>query len=196
MEAGRMKSDLSSLSVNDKEQIKEMMREIKSIGALEDLSDIIPSKIVMDSLKINQDEYALFEKLGLIDSTQMDASQSQTRYLSYYDRNSIPLIPAEWLFVVDLSDGSIQDSIQLEGQLCKCLILNTVVKDSISLESLVSKLEANYSDEHANTLLEKPVDLESSRFKYRFFLKNINYEKKRDAYVINYLNGFLLCSKK
>lgn len=196
MEAGRMKSDLSSLPVNEKEQVKEMMREIKSIGALDDLYDIIPTGLVMDSLIINQDEYALFEKLGLMDSTQMNAVHSQTRYLSYYDRNSIPLIPAEWMFVVDLSDGSIQDSIQLDGQLCKCLILNNVVKDSISLESLVSKLEANYSDEHSNTLLEKPIDLESSQFKYRFFLKNINYEKKRDAFVINYLNGFLLCSKK
>jgi len=196
MEAGRMKSDLSRLTVKDKEKIKEMMSEIKSIGALEVLSDIIPADLMMDSLMINQDEYALFEKLGLIDSTQMNASQSQTRYLSYYDRNSIPLIPAEWLFVVDLSDGSIQDSIQLDGQLCKCLILNNVVKDSISLESLVSKLEANYSDEHSNTLLEKPIDLESSQFKYRFFLKNINYEKKRDAYVINYLNVILLSSKK
>lgn len=196
MDGGRMKADLSSLSVEDKERIKDMMREIKSIGALEDLSDIVPSGISMDSLKINQDEYALFEKLGLIDSLQMDASQSQTRYLSYYNRNSIPLIPAEWMFVIDLSDGSVQDSIQLDGQLCKCIILNNVVRDSIPIESLVSKLDANYSEEHSNTLLEKPIDFETTRFRYRFFLKNLNYEKKRDEYEINYLNGFLICSKK
>lgn len=196
MEDGRMKSDLSSLSGEDKERIKDMIREIKSIGALEDLSDLVPSGIAMDSLKINQDEYALFEKLGLMDSFQLDAAQSQTRYLSYYNRNSIPLIPAEWMIVIDLSDGSMQDSIQLDGQLCKCIILNNVVKDSIPIESIVSKLDANYSEEHSNTLLENPIDFETVRFKYRFFLKNLNYEKKRDQYEINYLNGFLLCSKK
>jgi len=196
MDGDRMKSDLSSLSGEEKERIKDMIREIKSMGTLEDLSDLVPGSFVSDSLISSTDEYALFEKLGLIDSLQMESAQSKMRYLSYYDRNSIPLIPADWLFVIDLSDGALQDSVQLDGQKCHCLILNHVVKDSIPLEALVTQLDANYSEDRADKILEQAIDLESSRFKYRFFLKNLNYEKKRDGFEINYLNGYLLCSKK
>lgn len=196
LEAGRMKADLSSLSNDEKERIKDMIREIKSMGSLDELSDIVPSNFVFDSIKNSNDEYALFEKLGLIDSFQLESGQAKSRYLSYYNRNSIPLIAADWLFVIDISDGALQDSIQLDGQNCHCLILNNVVKDSIPLEALVSKLDAEYSEDRADKILEQAIDFESSRFKYRIFLKNLNYEKKRDGFEINYLNAYLLCSKK
>ena len=149
------------------------------MGAWTNCPISFPANSCFRQYKNSNDEYALFGKLGFnIDSFQLESGQAKSRYLSYYNRNNIPLIAADWLFVIDINDGHLQDSIQLDGQNCHCLILNNVERFH-SLEALVSKLDAEYSEDHYRYNIRTSHRFESSRFRYRIFLKIWIMKKRR-----------------
>ena len=195
LENGKIKSSMVALGIPEKESIKEIIYTLDKMGALKSINTLLKEPIPFDTIVYHDPRDFLYEKMGLTISLENKNSQKAI-YLSTSDRNDYTVSGFERIFIFNLYKGGIDENINLEDIQGTSIIICKKLQDTIPLNDLLIKINEKYDKSGSNSILDTPFDMDTKLFKYRLFIKNLNYQKYESKLTIDYMQAVLLSGRK
>lgn len=195
LENGKIKSSLAGLEIPDKESVKDLIYALDKMGELNYINSLLSESIPFDTIVYHDPRDFLFEKLGLSQPSEM-TEKYETIYLSAADRNDYPIDGYDRIFMFNLYKGNSDDNISLIESGGSSKIVCKKIQDTIPLTDLLLTIDTRHQKSGNEGILDQSFDVNTKTYKYRLYLKNLNYLKGESKLTADYMQAVLLTGKK
>jgi hypothetical protein len=195
LENGKLKTNLASLTYDQKDSIKNIIYALDDLGDLNKVNGLLTEAIPIDTITYYDAREFLFEKLGLSQSSAIK-NKTETIYLSSQEKNDYPVSGFDHFVLFNLNVNGTDDKMGLNEIQGRSILICSEPVDTIPLDDLLKTIDEKYQKSGNEGILESPFDISTPTHKHLLYIKHLNYQKFESNLSIDYLHGVLLTGKK